>query len=60
MWQFTNQVAPGRAQTNSNDSNSKFQTNDPSEVIPNGIIIARPGFVKPYEPTVVNVLVIEY
>jgi hypothetical protein len=46
MWQFTNQVAPGRAQTNSDDPNSKFQTNDQSEVIPNGIITAKPRFVK--------------
>ena len=34
--------------------------NDPSTVVPNGIMTGRPGFVKRCDTTVVNVLVIEY
>ncbi len=34
--------------------------NDPSTVVPNGIITGRPGFAKRCDTTVVNVWVIEY
>jgi hypothetical protein len=54
------QVAPGRAQTNPNDPNSKFQTNELSTVVPSVIITGRPRFAKRCGTTVVSVLVIEY
>jgi len=40
----TKQVAPGRAETNPNDLNSKFQTNDPPKVVPNGIMTGKPRY----------------
>jgi hypothetical protein len=57
---YTEQVAPGRAQTNPNDPNSKFQTNNPFTVVSNCIITGRLGLAKRCDTTVVNVLVIEY
>jgi len=60
MMLYTNQAAPGRAQTNTNDQNSKSKTNNPSTVVPNCIITGRTGFAKRYDTTAVNVLVIEY
>jgi hypothetical protein len=57
---YTNQVAPGRAQTNSNDPNSNFQTNNLSRGVSNSIITGRAEFAKRCDATVVNVLVIEY
>jgi hypothetical protein len=60
MMVYTKKVAPGRAQTNPNDSNSKFQTNNPSAVVPNFDITGRTRFAKRCDTTVVNILVIEY
>jgi len=45
---YTNQVAPGRAQTNYNDPNSKFQIIDLWLIMPNGVMIVKPGFAKRY------------
>jgi len=45
---------------NPNDPNSKFQTNDPSTVVTNGVALGRPGFAKRYKSTVVSNLVIEH
>jgi len=54
------QAPKSKSQTNPNDPNSKFQTNNPSTVVPDGIITGRAGFAKRCDTTVVNVLVIEY
>jgi hypothetical protein len=50
---------PGR-RANTNDPNSKFQTNDPVTVVYNGIASGIPGLAKRYESTVVGDLVIEH
>jgi hypothetical protein len=68
MMIYANQVAPGRAQTNPNDRNSKFdtaelvagQTNHPSTVVSNYIITGRAEVAKRCDTTVLNVLAIEY
>jgi hypothetical protein len=57
---YSNQVAPGRAQINANNPNSKTQTNDPSTIAPNDITPGSSGFTMRYAIIVVNVLVIEY
>jgi hypothetical protein len=54
------QAPKTKYQTNPNDPNSKFQTNNPSTVVPNCTITGRAGFTKRCDTTVVNVLVIEY
>jgi hypothetical protein len=54
------QAPKTKFQTNPNDPNSKFQTNDLSTVVPNGIITGRLRFEKRCDSTAVNVLVIEY
>ena len=43
-----------------NDSNVKFKTNNPSKVMSNYIITGKPGFVKRFDTTVADALVIEY
>jgi hypothetical protein len=57
---YAKKIAPGRAQTNPNDLNSKTQTNDPSTSVPDGIIHGSPGFTKRCDTFTVIVLVIEY
>jgi hypothetical protein len=46
MMEYTNQVAPGRAQTNLNDPNSKFETEDSASAVPIGIITGNLGFAR--------------
>jgi len=47
-------------QTNSNDPNSKFKTNDLPTFLQNGIVTGGQRFVQRYGPTALNVLVIGY
>jgi len=60
MMVYTNQVAPGQAQTNSNDPNSKYQTINPSSVVPGSSIADRPGLAMQHDTMLVIVSVIEY
>ena len=50
---------PGR-RANSNNPNSKFQTRDPPEFVPDRIITGGQRLVQRYGTTAVNVLVIGY
>jgi hypothetical protein len=54
------QAPKTKSQKNPNDTNPKFQTKNPSTVVPNGVINDRPGFAKRCDKTLMTVLVIEY
>jgi hypothetical protein len=54
------QAPNSKYQINSNDPNPKFQTNDRSTFVPDGIITGRVSFAERYGPTAVFVLVIGY
>jgi hypothetical protein len=54
------QAPKSKSQINSNDPNSKFQTNDSSAFVPKAIIIGRACFARRYGPTALDVLVIGY
>jgi hypothetical protein len=60
MMVYTNRVAPGRAQTNPNGPNSKFQTIDPFAIIPAKTRAVQSGFAKRCHTAVEDVLVIEF
>jgi hypothetical protein len=57
---FKSQITKHKYQTNHNDPNTKFQTNDRSIFVPNGIITGRVSFAKRFAPIAVNILVIGY
>jgi hypothetical protein len=54
------QIAIHKYQTNHNDQNSKFQTDDPAAFVPNGIITGGQKFGQRYDTTALDVLVIGY
>jgi hypothetical protein len=54
------QIPKHKYQTNHNDRNSKFQTDDPLAFVPNGIITGGQKYWQGYRTTALNVLVIGY
>jgi hypothetical protein len=54
------QITIHKYQTNHNDRNSKFQTDDPLALVPNGIIAGGQKFGQRYGTIALNVLVIGY
>jgi hypothetical protein len=54
------QITIHKSQTNHNDRNSKFQTDDPPAFMPDGIITGGQKFGRRYGTAVLNVLVIGY
>jgi hypothetical protein len=54
------QITNHKYQTNHNNRNSKFQTDDPPPFVPNGIITGGQKFWQLYGTIVLNVLVIGY
>jgi hypothetical protein len=54
------QLKNHKYQTNHNDRNSKFQTDDPPAFGPNGIIAGGQKFGQRFGTTALNVLVIGY
>jgi hypothetical protein len=54
------QITKHKYQTNHNDRNLKFQTDDPPAFVPNGIITGGQKFGQRYGTTALNVLVIGY
>jgi hypothetical protein len=54
------QITKHKYQTNHNDRNSKFQTDDPLAFVPNGIITGGQKFWQRYGMTALHVLVIGY
>jgi hypothetical protein len=54
------QAPKTKFQTNPNDTNSKFQTNDQSTFVQNGKIDGKASFSKRFGPTAMPVLVIGY
>jgi hypothetical protein len=54
------QITIHKYQTNHNDQNSKFQSDDPLAFVPNGIITGGQKFGQRYATIALNVLVIGY
>jgi hypothetical protein len=54
------QIPKHKYQTNHNDRNSKFQTDDPLAFVPNSIITGGQKFGQRYDTTALNVLAIGY
>jgi len=54
------QITIHKSQTNHNDRNSKFQTDDPPAFMSDGIITGGQKFGRRYGTAVLNVLVIGY
>jgi hypothetical protein len=54
------QAPKNKFQTNPNNLNSKFQTNNPHTVLSHGTINGRPDFAKRGDTTLMNVLVTVY
>jgi hypothetical protein len=54
------QIPKHKYQTNHNDRNSKFQTDDPPAFVPNSKITGGQKFGQRYDTTALNVLVIGY